>query len=561
MAPGLSIRHPAFQRARLIAAGTCLLLAIVHTWPLITDPGTLSRNDNGDAQLNEWILAWVAHQLPYAPARLFDANIFYPAKDALAFSEPLIVPAVLGMPLRWLGGSPVFVFNIVLILGFALTAFAAYVLVHNWTGDHAAGLVAGSLFAFNSHTLTRLAHLQGIHAWGLPLALLAVDRVIVRARVKDGVWLAVWMAAMAYTSGYLVVFGSVIVGVVVLVRIPDWCRRAKQVVPVLGLAVLTAGLASVPIYLPYRRVAVEQGLVRTLESVEQFSATLTGYLASAGRLHYPLWSRRLFNEPIAVFFPGFVALLLASLAVVWTLSDRRTSAPQSDMAPTRYRVVALIAMVVVGVILSLGTRTPAYGWLFNVFPPVQALRAPARFGNLFLLGVAALAGIGLARVRSRLPAPRGRVLAIAAVALVSIESLRAPFTYARFEGIPAIYSLVRQAPGRVVLAEVPFYPANLIFQNGTYVLNSTAHFKPLMNGYSGYIPAAYRRYAEAFQQFPELQAVLAMREAGVTHVMVHPVRFNLNPEGTVQLMERALQSPLLERVAIGQEGITLFRVK
>src|SRR5918999_5702913 len=128
------------------AAAICLLLAIVHTWPLATAPGTLSRNDNGDAQLNEWIMAWVAHQLPRAPARLFDANIFHPARDALAFSEPLIVPALIGAPLRWLGASPVLVFNVVLILGFALTALAMYALVVEWTRDPAAGLLAGSMF-------------------------------------------------------------------------------------------------------------------------------------------------------------------------------------------------------------------------------------------------------------------------------------------------------------------------------------------------------------------------------------------------------------------------------
>src|SRR5262245_46167658 len=33
-------------------AGLCLLLAIAHTWPLATAPGTLSRNDNGDTLLN-----------------------------------------------------------------------------------------------------------------------------------------------------------------------------------------------------------------------------------------------------------------------------------------------------------------------------------------------------------------------------------------------------------------------------------------------------------------------------------------------------------------------------
>ena len=106
-----------FRHGTRAIAGLCLLLAIVHTWPLATDPGTLSRNDNADAELNEWILAWVAHQLPRAPAHLFDGNIFYPERDSLAFSEPLIVPALMGAPLHWLGASPVLVFNIVLLAG------------------------------------------------------------------------------------------------------------------------------------------------------------------------------------------------------------------------------------------------------------------------------------------------------------------------------------------------------------------------------------------------------------------------------------------------------------
>ena len=206
----------------------CLLLAVIHTWPLVTAPGTLARNDNADAELNEWILAWVAHQLPRNPARLFDGNFFYPERDTLAYSEPLIVPALMGAPLAWLGASPVLVFNIVLMLGFALTAYAGYALTYAWTGDRAAGLVTGSLFAFNTHMLTRMAHVQGIHAWGLPLALLAADRIVVHGRWRDAIWLAVWMAAMAGTSGYLVVFAAIMIAVVVVTRVPDWrapCRR------------------------------------------------------------------------------------------------------------------------------------------------------------------------------------------------------------------------------------------------------------------------------------------------------------------------------------------------
>ncbi len=125
------------------AASLCVLLAVLHTWPLATAPGTLSRNDNNDAQLNEWIMAWVAHQLPRAPTHLFDANIFFPARHTLAFSEPLIVPALLGAPVAWAGGSPVLVTNLMVMAGFALTAFAGFALVHRWTGDIPAGLLTG----------------------------------------------------------------------------------------------------------------------------------------------------------------------------------------------------------------------------------------------------------------------------------------------------------------------------------------------------------------------------------------------------------------------------------
>jgi hypothetical protein len=532
----------------MVTAGICLLLAILHTWPLATAPGTLSRNDNGDAQLNEWIMAWIAHQLPRAPTRLFSANIFYPAHDTLAFSEPLIAPALMGAPLRWLGASPVLVFNIVLIAGFALTAWAGTTLVHSWTSDRYAGLLTGSMFAFNTHTLARLAHMQGIHTWGLPMALLATDRIVLQARVRDALLLALWMALMAYTSGYLIVFGTLMVAIAVIVRIPDWRSQARDVLSRLALAAVTAGVVMLPVYLPYRRVAREQGMVRSLENVSDFSATLKGYLAAAGRIHYSTWSGGFFKDPVDSFFPGLVVIALAAFCVWVTI---RTS------TAGRWRVLMLAAIAVMGLVLSLGTRTPVYGWVFHIFPPMQGLRAAARFGNLFLLGMAALAGLGLAALRTRVSARTSLWLGVALVAAANIESLRAPYTFTPFEGIPPIYSLLAKEPGRVVLVEVPFYPAQAAFENAPYVLASTAHWQPLMNGYSGYTPTSYRQYAASFWFFPEDFAIQAMRKAGVTHVMVHPSSFF---QDAGKVMAQIAASPYLERVAIGRGGIVLYRL-
>jgi hypothetical protein len=538
-----------------LTAAVCVLLAIVHTWPLATAPGTLSRNDNGDAQLNEWILAWIAHQLPRAPARLFAGNIFYPAHDTLAFSEPLIVPALIGAPLRWLGASPVLVFNVVLIAGFALTAWAGAALVTAWTSDRTAGLLAGSMFAFNTHTLTRLAHIQAIHAWGLPLALLFADRLIVGPNWRDALWLALSMAAMAYTSGYLVVFGAVMVGVVVLVRIGDWWRRAARVIPALGGAAIAAVLIMLPVYLPYRRVAREQGMVRSLVDVADYSATPRGYLAAAGRIHFSTWSGGFFRDPIDSFFPGVIVIVLALLAIWWTWARRRDG---SETSVNRHRLVMLIAIAATGFVLSLGTRTPVYGWLFHLFPPLQGLRAAARFGNLFLLGMAGLAGIGLAMARRRMAPTRAVWLGVALLVGANLESLRAPFAYTRFTGIPALYSLLADEPGPVILAEAPFYPPQAVFENAPYVLASTVHWRPLMNGYSGYVPRTYRQYAASFWYFPEEFAIREMRKAGVTHVMVHPSRFY---QDAGKVMQQVADSPWLERIAIGRNGDVLYRLK
>ena len=116
------------------------------------------------------------------PLHLFQANIFYPADDTLAFSEPLIVPALLGAPIAWLGGSPVLVFNLLMIAGFALTAFAGYALVFAWTGD--APRPARRLDVRVQHAHADAARPRaGVAPLGLPLALLAADRLVATARV------------------------------------------------------------------------------------------------------------------------------------------------------------------------------------------------------------------------------------------------------------------------------------------------------------------------------------------------------------------------------------------
>src|ERR1041384_8824933 len=99
-------------------------------------------HDDGDPLLNTWALAWVAHQLPRAPAHLFDANIFYPERRTLAYSETLLLPAAVAAPLHWIGIGQILVYNLVLLSGFVLSGVGTALLVRSLTGHDLAAIVA-----------------------------------------------------------------------------------------------------------------------------------------------------------------------------------------------------------------------------------------------------------------------------------------------------------------------------------------------------------------------------------------------------------------------------------
>src|SRR6187397_2405999 len=168
----------ALRNRQLAALIFFALMAGLHSWPLASDLSHLSRLDNHDAELDTWIVAWVAHALAANPLHLFEAPIFYPEHHSLAFSEHMLVPSIMGAPLLWAGLSPVLVYNVLIIAGLALSGWSMYLLMRRWTGSESAAILAGLAYAFNAHVLTRFVHLQAQHVEFFPLVLYAFDRVI-----------------------------------------------------------------------------------------------------------------------------------------------------------------------------------------------------------------------------------------------------------------------------------------------------------------------------------------------------------------------------------------------
>ncbi len=497
------------NRPARLALAIFVALALFHTWPIARAPGRESLNHNADAQLNAWAMGWIAHQLPRDPLHLVDGNIFAPERATLTYSEPLLPQALLGAPILWLGGSPVLAFNLVLIAGLVLTAWSAWWVVWKWTGSFGAAVVAGALAAFNVHLLTRLPHIQAAHAWMLPLTIYFADRLTERVSARDVVLLALVVAAAAMNSVYWLALAGLIVttGLVVAAVAGRW----RQGLAIAGAGALGLGLAA-PALLPYIRVAAS-GATRPIEVVAQFSATPGGYLTSTSHLHRG-WSAMFFRDDVNVLFAGALALALAGIGVATLARGQQR------------RLAMLLSIATIGILLSFGPATGLYRWLYDWVLPLRGLRAAARFGFLYLTAIALLAGLGAAWLERRLASAGARTaLAFVLAAGVTLEVWQSPLRTQPFDGVPAIYSMVADAASPVMLVEAPFYPPDAIFENGEYVLNSTGHWRPLMNGTSGATPMSYRRRAESFWFFPRDWAIDAMKKEGATHVMVHLEKF------------------------------------
>ena len=492
---------------RFLAASLALfsLLTAIMTYPQVLHMRD-GVHDDGDPLMVTWVLAWVAHQLPRAPAHLFDANIFYPERNTLAFSESLIVPGLIVAPLHWLGVGPILVHNLVFLSGFALSGVGVALLVRRLTGHTGAAMLAGIVFAFPPYRIDHYAHAQLQQTQFIPLSLWAFHRVLDTGRRRDGALLGLCVACQMMSCMYYGVFlipymavvcGTMLVGARVLPR--------ERIVALL-VAGAIAMVAMIPVgraYLAAREVVGERGRAEVADG----SATWRNYLAppEVNAVYGKVFAR--FMQPERRLFPGFVAVALAIVGL-W---------PPLNAARLAYGLGLLLAFDV-----SLGFNGLLYPLLYDYFLPFKALRVPARMGLMVGFSLAVLAGYGAARVAGRLrsgPARRVALGALGVLMLVEYASTPLPFWHAPRHP-PQIYDDLVRDRGDSPTAVLFEFPTGLI-EDAAYAYYSTFHWQWLVNGYSGFFPPSYYRLVRAVQNFPDEPSLDAIKSHGARYLVIH----------------------------------------
>jgi hypothetical protein len=563
-----SLESPTQPVRRLLPwLGVALLYTAVtcaYFWPLPRLWRDHLGPDWGDPLYVLYVLKWGARQIQLGLPDFWNANFFHPTRDVLAFSEHLLGPAAFVALLQTVVPSAVAGYNALFLSSFVGCALAVCWVLRrsglSWIG--------GGMYAFSPYRLSQLSHLQMLLAQWIPLTLWFWDRLLARRTVKDAAFFLLFyllnLAGCCYIA-YMTHFCllAIFLSRLAVERKDLFSRRSlRLLVPV----ILVAAVAGVAIFLPYVRVARAQGYARTPGEIEAYGARPLSYLSpSVNNAYFGDEANRILRKAVgpsaALFyrsenslFAGFLPTALFFVGAVTAFAGFRNR--RNEPADPWARGVALSGLICVALSFSW-----VYVPLAKVIPGLSGMRVPTRFYVLVSFAVVFFAARGLDVLRRRMPGPKARLALAGALAVILLAEL-APrrLQWARLPRVgelPRAYAWIRDEPSVKALVELPLFRN---YREVRYLYNSTAHWKPIANGYSGYSAASYNRLANRIRFLPNVRGFDLLREMGISHIVVHthgPGR------------ERALRSwedkfltgggRQIERV-YREEGISIYRV-
>lgn len=520
--------------------------------------GFSTQIEKNDGRLLAWTVSWDIHKLLTDPLNIYNANIYYPNSNTLTYSEHFIAGSILAIPV-WLitNGNPAASFNFLMILGYTLNAFCAYILVKYLTKRRLAGIVAGIIFGYCSYRIANFGHLQNMLVFYIPLVVYFLFRYFENKKTKFLVGVGASLLLMSLTSWYHMIF---IWAMFVLLMAYFIYKKQLERKDILRFGIMIAAnlIVILPFALPYFAFNKENQSAYTINELKIYSADIGGYLMPPpntfiGGVVLPWLKITKDRWQENINFLGYIALALSIIAV---FSFKRTSYGFKVKIDKTKLIFAAIGLFFV--LLSFGpflhlsdmvTRIPLLYWfVFNLLPPIRFIRVTGRFATVVFLFLGILAGFGFARILSKF---KSRKWAVAFTGIVSLLILTEYYPYHNFfsyEDVaktPQVYNKVKTDSTVKAILELPIDVGP--FETTKYIYYAGIHFKPIVNGYSGFEPKDYNFNKHLFEDHLNDIGLIKLKEMGVTHVIVNPTYTG------------KVENPDLELV-MDEEGYKLYKI-
>jgi hypothetical protein len=565
-------------------------LTLLLTWPVahnffVAIPATRTAFD---PPLQAFLIGWDWQAITTSPSRLFHPPIFHPEPRTLTYMDHMLGEAIVAGPVMAVTGSLAAGYNALFLLSFIASAWAVYRLTRLFAVPRFGAFLCGILFAFSPYRAANLDLLNQLQTQFLPLGLFFAIRYVRRWKMRDAVG-ALATLAVQVLFGWYYAYHLLVAYILLLVYVNatrQWRAPSGHPVTLFGLATVAA-LVVLPVVLPYheqQRAMPEYR--RTLGESALYSADVLDYVKSNERSILATASRLPTGHQS--YWPGLVTVVLSAWILGEWIRARRRATPRAGATsdptnPGSYvtgrprfssplpRFPALLATT--GFVLSLGPILHVAGtkiWiplpniaLHLLIPGYSSLRAPARFAVVTLLGLVVLAGLGYRALSERLDhasTARVRRVALASIALLTglsiwshpIPLLPLPMPATQAEAYRWLASQPRDRP--VVEIPVPAVDAD---ESELHALRQFAvlnHGHPRVDGCSGFVSNRYKRFRTTVQSFPAPQSLEAMKQMGVSYVLVHYGDFRILDRASLE-SRIAEERRLVTRARFGDDVI------
>ena len=505
------------------------------TWPFASRVQTI---DAGDSAYFAWAIGWQAHALKVDPLSLPHGNFYAPSRFTFFMDEPVLGTGLLVLPLSWFTSDAILLFNIARLLTWFFTGLFTWRLARDVGLTNPAALATGAFFAFSPIRVDQVSHLSTLGTQWIPLVYLFARRFCLEPGVGNAVLTGLFFALSFLACGYHGLFFAILlpISLIPFLRGPRWREILKNAL----LAVGTAAVFLYPLYEMSKRALDPLRFERSAADTLKYAASLETFFAANGwnRVWGPITES--FRGDPNNLFPGLVVILLSALALI--------RFPRHPSSESRRFVVVLVLLGASAALLALGPvirlrglalSEGPFALLRDAVPVFSNIRATGRAGIFLALALALLSGFALSSFRrSALAASLALLIFLAEARIAPIPTPSWTDVIDSSRPLPRVYTWLSQQPAGTIVAELPARPAHdyarPAFHDSIYMVWSTTHWQPLVNGYAGAETPLIQRFRAAAPSFPDDAALEVLREARARYVVVHLRGFGPNQRARLE---------------------------
>ena len=473
----------------------------------------------GDGIFTYWVLSWDIHSFLNHPLDIFNANIFYPNANTLAYSEGFFAPALLLLPFYLVFRNLVPVYNLAIVFSYVIAAFGAFKFAKYYTKNNYASLIAGLIFGFATFRVAN-GHFQNIIIFWMPFAALNLQKYFDGRKRKHLIIFALLFSGQMLTSWTMGAFFALFVAFLLVV---NWRLIYADIAPIAGdmlLALVVITILVVPFAYPYFKLHQETNFSYPVWEMIDGSADIGGYvLPVPGSTESPLLSFfgiRKVHWGENMNFLGYFSMLLLTYYILFGKNKIR----EKNFKIFFWGIPIFILLSFGPVLRSFSAFTITLPYRVLV-PFLGFIRSPNRLALIVLLCLSVSVAYILTAFR-----PKNRSLKFvlgAIVPAVILFEFYLPYgTFPDNTACPEIYSRVKNYTSVRAIAELPVFAGATVDKNLGYMFNSTCDgFIPIFNGYSGYYPPNFGPSSEIINDFPEKESLEELSESKISHVILH----------------------------------------